>query len=118
MRSIITFFISGSLCCLILLFMVDVFLPEGSIAQKFSDQAIALLGVSGAIVAAVATWQAAKEAARSAKIARESMEQSAESARQTLAETQRFNRRSNFENRYALLLAQHNNYHDQVCRLT
>jgi hypothetical protein len=43
------------------------------------------------------------------------MEASELSAKATLKETQDFNRRSSFENRFALLLAQHDHYHHQVC---
>lgn len=81
----------------------------------FITPIIGIASAAGAIIAAWATWQAAKEAAESAYIAKKSMEASDLSAKNTLQETQNFNRRSSFENRYALLLAQHDNYHRQVC---
>lgn len=81
----------------------------------FISPIIGIASAAGTIIAAWATWQAAKKAAESAYIARKSMEASDLSAKNTLQETQNFNRRSSFENRYALLLAQHDNYHRQVC---
>lgn len=68
-----------------------------------------------ALFAAWATWRAAVQAAKSAKIAREAMQKSEVYAAENLAETREFNRRSSFENRFALLLAQHDQYHRQVC---
>ncbi|BBS21752.1 hypothetical protein WP5W18E06_22890 [Klebsiella quasipneumoniae] len=76
---------------------------------------IGIASAAGTIVAAFATLQAAKEAAKSAKIAKKSMKASVRSSNKILQETQNSNRRSNFESRYALLLAQHDNYHRQVC---
>ncbi|MGO4018679.1 putative phage abortive infection protein [Klebsiella michiganensis] len=65
--------------------------------------------------AAWATWRAAKEASRSADIARQSMEKSTHLANKTLTETQNFNNKNSFENHYTLLLEQHNLYHQQLC---
>ncbi|WP_162940879.1 putative phage abortive infection protein [Pectobacterium parmentieri] len=76
---------------------------------------IALASATGTVWAAMATWRAAEKAAESAQIARESMNTTAELGRQTLEETQRANKRTAFENRYALLLAQHDQYHRQLC---
>ncbi|QIE99924.1 hypothetical protein G5574_23360 (plasmid) [Pantoea stewartii] len=64
---------------------------------------------------AIATWMAAKRAAESAQIARESMEATMHLGSQTLEETQATNRRTAFESRYNMLLAQHDNYHRQLC---
>lgn len=64
---------------------------------------------------AIATWMAAKRAAESAQIARESMEATMHLGSQTLEETQTTNRRTAFESRYTMLLTQHDNYHRQLC---
>jgi len=64
---------------------------------------------------AIATWMAAKRAAESAQIARKSMEATMHLGSQTLEETQATNRRTAFESRYNMLLAQHDNYHRQLC---
>ena len=79
------------------------------------DKAVALASALGAVVAAVATWLAANRAADGAEIARQSMVASELAAKATLQETQLFNLRTGFENRYALLLAQHDQYHRQLC---
>lgn len=65
--------------------------------------------------AAVATWLAARKAAESAQIARESMDATMALGRQTLEETRLTNKRTAFETRYAMLLAQHDQYHRQLC---
>ncbi|MBL5964876.1 hypothetical protein I7V30_06275 [Lelliottia amnigena] len=79
------------------------------------DKAVALASALGAVVAAIATWLAANRAADGAEIARQSMVASELAAKATLQETQLFNLRTGFENRYALLLAQHDQYHRQLC---
>lgn len=79
------------------------------------DKTVALAGAVGTVVAAIATWLAANRAADGAEIAKQSMEASELAAKDTLYETQLFNRRTSFENRYALLLAQHDQYHKQLC---
>lgn len=79
------------------------------------DKAVALASATGTVVAAIATWLAANRAADGAEIARRSMESSELAAKATLQETQLFNLRTGFENRYALLLAQHDQYHRQLC---
>lgn len=79
------------------------------------DKAVALASAVGTVVAAIATWLAARRAADGAEIAKKSMEASELAAKKTLSETQLFNRRTSFENRYALLLAQHDQYHKQLC---
>ncbi|MGR6773628.1 putative phage abortive infection protein [Pectobacterium brasiliense] len=76
---------------------------------------IALASAAGTVWAAMATWRAAEKAAESAQIARESMDATVILGRQTLEETQRANKRTAFENRYAVLLAQHVQYHRQLC---
>lgn len=76
---------------------------------------VAFAGAAGTVCAAIATWRAAKKAAESAQIARESMEHTVELGKKTLKETQTTNRHTAFENRYAMLLAQHDNYHNQLC---
>jgi hypothetical protein len=91
-----------------LLYLVETIERIVSFAWEHGSSVIALF-------AAWATWLAAKQAARSADIARSSMLASAQAAHETLEETRNFNRRSSFENRYAMLLDQHNIYHQQVC---
>lgn len=76
---------------------------------------ISIITAVAATIGAFATWNAARQARESAKIARESMESASEMARKNLDETTRYNRRSAFENRYGLLLGQHNLYHNQLC---
>lgn len=76
---------------------------------------VAIASALGTVWAAVATWLAARKAAESAQIARQSMEYSMELGKKTLEETQTSNRHAAFENRYAMLLAQHDNYHNQLC---
>lgn len=76
---------------------------------------ISIITAVAATIGAFATWNAARQARESAKIARESMESASEMARKNLDETTRYNRRSAFENRYGLLLAQHDLYHNQLC---
>ncbi|MBA0198440.1 hypothetical protein H0249_18180 [Pectobacterium brasiliense] len=106
----------GMLCFLIIVCVMVILIPDNFafIFQEW-EQLVAVSSALGTIVAAVATWRAAKEASKSAKIAQQSMEISAQHAELALKETQNFNRRSGFENRYALLLQQHNHYHLQVC---
>lgn len=58
---------------------------------------------------------AALFAAVSAGIAVWAMKKNGESSRSLLAETQRTNARQGFEQRYTLLLAQHNALHDSLC---
>lgn len=79
------------------------------------DTTIAFTSATGTVIAAVATWLAAKRAAEGAEIAKKSMEASELAAYKTLQETQLFNRRTSFENRYSILLAQHDQYHKQLC---
>lgn len=89
-----------------------------NLAVVIVDKAASLVTFVVAVAtvgAAVATWKAAKKAAESAEIARESMDASKQLGKQTLEETQRTNRRTAFENRYAMLLAQHDQYHRQLC---
>lgn len=76
---------------------------------------VAVASAMGTVWAAIATWLAARKAAESAQIARQSMEYSVDLGKKTLAETQTSNRHTAFENRYAMLLAQHDNYHNQLC---
>ncbi|WP_323641853.1 putative phage abortive infection protein [Pectobacterium carotovorum] len=76
---------------------------------------IALASAVGTVWAAMATWRAAEKAAESAQIAREAMDTTTMLGRKTLEETQRANKRTAFENRYALLLVQHEQYHRQLC---
>lgn len=82
---------------------------------KNTDQRIALASAIGTIVAAYAAWQAAREAANSAKIARESMDATKALGLETLKETQMANERTAFESRYTMLLAHHDHYHQQLC---
>lgn len=82
--------------------------------EKWND----LLSFATAVAtvgAAVATWRAAQKAAESAQIARESMDATMTLGRQTLEETRLTNKRTAFETRYAMLLAQHDQYHRQLC---
>lgn len=79
------------------------------------DKAIAFASAIGTVIAAIATWLAARRAADGAEIAKRSMEEAGKAAKVTLQETQLYNRRTSFENRYALLLAQHDQYHKQLC---
>jgi hypothetical protein len=76
---------------------------------------VAIASALGTVWAAVATWLAARKASESAQIARQSMEYSVDLGKKTLEETQTSNRHTAFENRYAMLLAQHDNYHNQLC---
>lgn len=76
---------------------------------------VAVASAMGTVWAAIATWLAARKAAESAQIARQSMEYSVDLGKKTLEETQTSNRHTAFENRYAMLLAQHDNYHNQLC---
>ncbi|MEG6130893.1 putative phage abortive infection protein [Enterobacter kobei] len=79
------------------------------------DKAVAFASAVGTVIAAIATWLAARRAAEGAEIARQSMDETGKAAKDTLQETQLYNRRTSFENRYALLLAQHDQYHKQLC---
>lgn len=116
MRILYMFFLSSAICLLSLFFLLYVFEPSFLTGiWTLTNQIIGVASAAGTIIAAWATWQAAREAAKSAEIARKSMESSDLSAKATLKETQDFNRRSSFENRYALLLTQHDHYHRQVC---
>lgn len=76
---------------------------------------IALASAAGTVGAAVATWRAAEKAAESAQIARQSMDATVMLGRETLKETQTANKRTAFDNRYSVLLAQHDQYHRQLC---
>lgn len=76
---------------------------------------IAFASAAGTVWAAMATWRAAEKAAESAQIARDSMDATVILGRQTLEEAQRANKLTAFENRYAVLLAQHAQYHSQLC---
>lgn len=80
-----------------------------------TSEIISFITAAAATIGALATWKAAEQARESAKIAKKSMESASEMARKNLDETTRYNRRSAFENRYGLLLAQHNLYHNQLC---
>lgn len=104
-----------SVCCLVLLLLAIICIPRTSEFWKGLDQLVAFLSAAGTLVAAGAAMLAAKEAANSANIARQSMNESLLSARETLNEARAFNRLSRFENRFAVLLEQHNHYHLQVC---
>jgi len=86
-----------------------------SFSVKSTEQRIALVSAIGTIVAAYAAWQAAREAAKSAEIARESMNATKELGLETLKETQMANQRTAFESRYTMLLAHHDHYHQQLC---
>lgn len=86
-----------------------------SIVFMYWGQTIALASAIGTVIAAVATWQAAREAAKSAEIARQSMDATKELGQQTLKETQMANQRTAFESRYTMLLAHHDHYHQQLC---
>lgn len=79
------------------------------------DKTVAFASAIGTVIAAIATWLAARRAADGAEIAKRSMEEAGKAAKVTLQETQLYNRRTSFENRYALLLAQHDQYHKQLC---
>lgn len=76
---------------------------------------ISIITAVAATIGAFATWKAARQARESAIIAKQSMISASEMAKKNLDETTRYNRRSAFENRYGLLLAQHNLYHNQLC---
>lgn len=82
---------------------------------EHSSGIIAFASAAGTVWAAMATWRAAEKAAESAKIARESMDATVILGKQTLEETQKANKRTAFENRYAMLLSQHDQYHHQLC---
>lgn len=86
-----------------------------SLIYEHASGIIALVSAVGTVWAAMATWRAAKKAAESAQIARDSMDASVILGKKTLEETQTANKRSAFENRYAMLLAQHDQYHRQLC---
>lgn len=62
------------------------------------------------------TAVAAIFAAVSAAIAVRAMKKNVESSESLLAETQRTNARQGFEQRYTLLLTQHNALHDELCK--
>lgn len=87
------------------------------IIRAFMDwnQAIALASAAGTIIAAYAAWRAAREAAKSAEIARESMDATKALGLETLKETQLANQRTAFESRYTMLLTHHDHYHQQLC---
>lgn len=76
---------------------------------------VSLASAVGTVWAAIAARQSAKKAAESAEIARESMETTQELGQKTLKETQAANQRAAFESRYAMLLAHHDHYHQQLC---
>lgn len=93
----------------VIIFLVILFSVDGT------EQRIALASAIGTIVAAYAAWQAAREAAKSAEIARESMNATKALGLETLKETQMANQRTAFESRYTMLLAHHDHYHQQLC---
>lgn len=76
---------------------------------------VAIASALGTVWAAVATWLAARKAAESAQIARQSMEYSVDLGKKTLEETQTSNQRTAFESRFTMLLAHHDHYHQQLC---
>ena len=75
---------------------------------------IGIASAAGTIVAAFATLQAAK-AAKALKSPRNPWKHQSVHLTRYFKRHRTLNRRSNFESRYALLLAQHDNYHRQVC---
>lgn len=88
------------------------------LAMLVYDNWGALLAFATAVAtvgAAVATWRAAKKAAESAQIARESMDATMALGQQTLEETRLTNKRTAFESRYTMLLTHHDHYHQQLC---
>lgn len=68
------------------------------------------------IIQTYSTAAAALFAAVSAAIAVWAMKKNVESSRSLLAESQRTNARQGFEQRYTLLLTQHNALHDELCK--
>lgn len=68
------------------------------------------------IIQTYSTAAAAVIAALSAAIAVWAMKKNVESSGSLLAETQRTNARQGFEQRYTLLLTQHNALHDELCK--
>jgi len=115
MRIALKYTVVASVCCLVLLSLMIICVPRTSEVWKAWDQIVAFFSAAGTLVAGVAAMLAAKEAANSAYIARQSMEASLLSAQETLNEARSFNKLSRFENRFAVLLEQHNQYHLQVC---
>ncbi len=116
--NIIVGFVFAGLALLMLYGFVELLRAVINLAVLVVDKSSSLIAFIVAVAtvgAAVATWRAAKKAAESAQIARESMNATMVLGKQTLAESQTTNKRTAFESRYAMLLAQHDHYHQQLC---
>lgn len=77
MHPLYKYLISGTVCILLLFSLIYFLEPTFfSNITSFTTQVIGVASAVGTIIAAWATWQVAKEAAKSADIARKSMEAS------------------------------------------
>ncbi|WP_336819259.1 putative phage abortive infection protein [Cedecea sp. MMO-103] len=85
--------------------------------KEFAIACISVVSAVGTGWAAIAASQSARSSNRSLEVTERIARENIALAEETLKESQATNRRNIFEQRFSLLLEQHNFYHNKVCDL-